>query len=316
MLAKQLKIAVVNNPCPKAYQSYGEMWIDGFRDAGCTVDVWAYQNISLIPARYDMYFFMDVRYDPATIPWYLGPRVVHTFDAHGTGAAYWAAQAAHFDYVALSSLPEVQQLAAEGFKNVLYLPEAANPRIHHATTLPHDRPHEIGYIGNPNGSLLRNGYTKDEMRRAMKEASPTAFDLKLDHGNEAEAFGTDYRDLLNSMRLCLDWPVSHNIGSRVFEASAAGCAVLRPDHNDGSGISEVLRPWEHYIPYDPTPQGLSLRLEQLRADGYRLSDAVAARAQKLVLRDHTYAVRAKRLLDTVLGDAGYFSLGGLMVEKY
>ena len=309
MLLRKFKVLIVNNVCPIPYQSYGEMLVDGFTDAGCEVTVWPYGDIKLIPPQFDLYFFMDIRYDPKDIPWYLNPRVVFSFDAHGTGPASWVEHSQYFDYVALASLPDLLAVAKSvPAGRTLHMREACNTRIHRELVPLDEREFTIGYIGNPNDNLLRNGLSKDSLRLHMKASIPESIDLKIDGGHNATAFGHDYCALLNSMKLCLDWPVSHNVGTRIFEASAAGCAVMRPVTDDDavSGLLSVFTPWVHFIPYEISLEGFTATYEQARADDWALARKVAKQAQALVLAEHTYAKRCETLVRTIFPGLGLF----------
>lgn len=65
---RRARIALINNTLHQKYQSYGDHWEDAFKLAHCEVDVFKYEDIHNLPNKgYDLYFFVEVRYDPEKI---------------------------------------------------------------------------------------------------------------------------------------------------------------------------------------------------------------------------------------------------------
>jgi len=93
-----------------------------------------------------------------------------------------------------------------------------------------------------------------------------------------------------------DRTISHNIGTRIFESSAAGCVPLWSKAGFNNGIDELLYENFHYISYDDTIEGLEKVLESLYQDEARM-EKVSKAAEKHVLNNHTYAHRARQVLD-------------------
>lgn len=294
MLARQFKVAFINNTLDEPYWSYGDHWKDGFEEAGCQVEVFRYEDIRNISPRYDLYFFMDIRYDPAIIPWYLGPRVVYSFDAHNTGVSYWEGMAKHFDYVALASknVIETLQSTLENPRKFIWLPEACNPKVHRPLGLPTQK-HKVGFIGNP-CDIKRGEYSRYDIQKFLC-GRDDYFDLKMVYGLDFNAYGDKYNQFLNMFPVCLDWPVANNLGTRIFEASAVGSAVLYPNVQDDNGLKELF-PSTHYMPYEPTPEGVTAALELLLKDDGALATSIGKSAREHVLNNHTYAHRVSHLL--------------------
>jgi len=279
-LLRKISVAVINTALPEPYNSYGDHWIDGFEDAGCTVKVFKYSEIEYIPARFDLYFFVEIRYNPSVIPWYLGPRVLYSWDSHIMSLQEFDRPSKCFDKILLASKIDADTLQSQGVTNAFWIPEACNPRIHKNLHLP--RTEKLGFIGNLNNTFRRNGFTKNDFIDHFKPYHKT------------HVWGNDYTAEQNKIRVMFDRPISHNIGTRVFESSAAGCVPLWSKAGFDNGIDELLYENFHYISYDDTIQGLEKVLEDL--DEAKM-DRIAKAAEKHVLNNHTYAHRARQVLD-------------------
>ena len=88
--------------------------------------------------------------------------------------------------------------------------------------------------------------------------------------------------------------------------------MLRPNVDEGSGLNVIFKPWQHYIPYEPTPSGLRDALDIIRQDNYQVAEAVAINAHSLVLKEHTYAHRCEQVIKSALGEKACFRLDGLI----
>lgn len=281
-LYKKLSVAVINSSLPEPYNSYGDHWIDGFTDAGCDVTVIPYDQIEYIPPKFDLYFFVEIRYDIGKIPWYLNPRVVYSWDSHVMDIGVWETYAKYFDWVILASKIDADSLIRLGTKNAAWVPEACNPRIHRNLHL--DRSEKLGFVGNRNNSLIRHGYTKDDFLNHFMPYQKTL------------AFGDLYTIEQNKIKIMFDRTIAHNIGTRIFESSAAGCVPLWSKAGYDNGIDELLTEGVHYISYDDTIEGLEKVLNDLTEERM---NKIACMAEKHVLKNHTYAHRALQVLETV-----------------
>ena len=185
--------------------------------------------------------------------------------------------------VLLASKIDVETLQSIGITNTHWIPEACNPRIHRNLHLP--RTENLGFIGNLNDTFVRNGHTKNDFVNHFKPYHKT------------HVWGEDYTVEQNKVRIMFDRTISHNIGTRIFESSAAGCVPIWSKAGFNNGIDELMGENFHYIPYDDTIEGLESVLKDL--DETRMG-RIAQNAEKHVLGNHTYAHRARQVLN-VLG---------------
>lgn len=83
----KVKIALINNTLVDRYASYGDYWLEAFRQSHCEVDVFKYEDIENLPNKgYNFYFFVEIRYFPEKINKndnYLScrPRLLYTQEA-------------------------------------------------------------------------------------------------------------------------------------------------------------------------------------------------------------------------------------------
>lgn len=285
---RKVRVAIINSPLDTKYHSYGDHWVDGFQDAGCTVDVYGYKEIQTLPLDYDLYFFVEVRYNPHSIPWFITPRVLYSWDAHVLGTDYYKDFAHKFDTIYLASKIDVESLVEMGLENFKWLPEACNPRLHKNKGL--ERDVDIGFVGHGNSNRIRNGKTKD------------AFLGWLQHSKHKEAlnhdsWGESYVDFMNKAKIAFDRVIAHNVGTRVFESAAMGCVPLWADIGvlEECGMSQLMEPGKHYVPYDDTTEGLDKVLDNLLSNPEKM-EQIAKQAQEHVLANHTYAHRAKEVI--------------------
>jgi hypothetical protein len=278
-LYRKLSIAVVNSSLPEPYNSYGDHWIDGFKDAGCDVTVFPYDQISYIPPKFDLYFFVEIRYKLSDIPWYLNPRVLYSWDSHLMDANAFEIPAHNFDKIFLASKIDVENLHKAGVMNIAWVPEACNPRVHKNLHL--DRTENLGFIGNLNNTIIRNGFTKNDFVNYFKPYHKT------------HVWGEQYTEEQNKIKIMFDRTINYNIGTRIFESSAAGCVPLWSKVGYPTGIEELLEEGVHYIPYADTIEDLDRVLKNLNESQM---SAVVEKAESHVLNNHTYAHRVKQIL--------------------
>lgn len=287
-LYRKIRVAIINTSLESKYHSYGDHWVDGFEDAGCDVEVFRYEEIKHIPIHFDLYFFVEVRYDPKTIPWCLTPRALYSWDAHVLGSSYYEPVSSRFDTVYLASKIDVEKLNSSGYGNVRWLPEACNPRIHR--DLKEKRSIDIGFVGKGNGTLKRKNLSKDDFLKWL-DSSPFRTIVTRDK------WGESYVEIMNSSRVAFDRVIGHNTGTRVFESAAMGCVPLWADSGirEECGMSELMEPFKHYVPYNDTINGLEHTLKTLFKDE-QMMERIANNAKDHVLKHHTYAHRARDVL--------------------
>jgi Glycosyl transferases group 1 len=288
-LFRKLKIALINSSLDQPYCSYGDHWRDGFEDAGCDVTVFPYQDIPLIPPGFDLYFFVEIRYNCQTIPWHLHPRVLYSWDSHVVGTYHYEIPCTCFTKVCLASKIDVDTLRSKGFNNVEWVPEACNPRVH--KNLHHDRPIKLGLIGHTAGGMLKNGKTRNDF---LEHLDKSTYGIHRIEG----IYGDKYSEEQNKIQVMFDRTITHNLGTRIFESGAAGCVPLwSADYKQSCGIDELMIENVHYVPY-VTIEDLDKTLAFLFANPSKM-DFIAKNAEKHVLDNHTYAHRVWKILEKI-----------------
>ena len=288
-LYRQLKIAIINTTLQEPYHSYGDHWVDGFQDAGCQVKVFGYDEIPTLPLGYDLYFFVEVRYNPIEIPWYACPRVLYSWDAHILGADFYRNIHNNYDKLCLASKLDVKNLQEMGVTNVFWIPEACNPKLHKDLGI--ERTFEIGLIGRHNSTYLRNGFSKTDFINFLNTSKYKSF-------FQTEIWGLPYVELMNKTTLAFDRVISHNVGTRVFEVAAMGCVPLWADSgiSNINGMDDLMVPGVHYVPYADTIESLINVVDDLLKNPAKIEEIRIA-AKQHVLAKHTYAHRVLSILD-------------------
>jgi glycosyltransferase involved in cell wall biosynthesis len=288
ILYRQLKIAVINSTLDEPYHSYGDHWVDGFKDAGCDVDVYKYDTIPTLPLKYDLYFFVEVRYNPESIPWYVYPRVLYSWDSHIMGVELYKILSKHFNMIFLASKIDVDALNYAGVENIIWIPEACNVQLHRDLDIP--RIYDIGLVGRQNDTIKRNGYTKTDFINFL-------INSKYKNFFKTEIWGESYVSLMNQTTIAFDRTVKHNIGTRIFESAAMGCVPLWSESgiSNTNGMSTLMEPWVHYVPYMDTIESLSEVINFLLSHPDKIAE-IRTKAKEHVCSNHTYAHRAKDVL--------------------
>jgi spore maturation protein CgeB len=241
----------------------------------------------MIPPGYDLYFFVEIRYDCKSIPWYVTPRVLYSWDSHILGPQDYEEPSTCFDKVLLASKMDVESLKARGFNNFVWIPEACNPRVHRNMHL--DRPINLGLIGQNNETIIKNGKTRNDF---IQHLSGAPYNLH----RVVDIYGEVYAAEQNKIKVMFDRTITHNIGTRIFESCAAGCVPLWSTGYD-NGIDELFTPNVHYVPYQDF-EDLDKSLEDLLSNQDK-RDRITKAAEKHVLNNHTYAHRAWQVLESM-----------------
>jgi hypothetical protein len=286
-LYRKLRVALINSTLDRPYHSYGDHWRDGFEDAGCDVTVFPYHEIPVISPGFDLYFFVEIRYDCRSIPWYLTPRVMYSWDSHVIGPQSYEDPSKCFDKVLLASKIDVETLKSQGFNNFVWIPEACNPRVHRNMHL--DRPINLGLVGQTNDTIFKNGKTRDDF---IKHLSGEPYNLHRVFDIYGEVYATEQ----NKIKVMFDRTITHNIGTRIFESCAAGCVPMWSTGYD-NGIDELLTENVHYVPYKDF-KDLDEALNTLLINPEKMANITKA-AEKHVLNNHTYAHRAWQVLENI-----------------
>jgi 2-polyprenyl-3-methyl-5-hydroxy-6-metoxy-1,4-benzoquinol methylase len=135
LTSRNHNIAVINNSLTKKYSSYGDYWIEYFRCAGANVDVFPYEEVDQLPAGYDFYFFVEVRYDVNKISSKANPRVLYTmeppnlnhlpqFDVIATGNSHIETQMFHRGFTRSLTLHQIDQPVTQWWN-----PQNGNDRL-------------------------------------------------------------------------------------------------------------------------------------------------------------------------------------------
>jgi len=292
---RKFRVAVINNTLEKPYWSYGDHWVDGFRDAGCDVTLFKYEQIPHLPPNFDLYFFVELRYNPAQIPWYIFPRVMYSWDSHVAGTEQYEPLSSFFDKILLANKIDVETLNQKFPEKYAWVPEACNPRVHSNQHL--DREHYLGYIGNPDARIPRNGKFKNDFLDYLKEYRNMFYAKHF--------YGPEYTELINKIEVMFDRTIGHNVGTRIFESGCAGCCTLWSKAGFNNGIEELLTENVHYIAYDDTLEGLKEVLDGLTEEKI---NAVAKAAEEHAKSNHTYVHRVRQIFK-ILGFNDLLTVG-------
>lgn len=223
---------------------------------------------------------------------------------------YWRAFAPHYDvFAVIQREPFLQELAASGVPNALYLPMAAQPSVHKALEL---SPAEQKRFGS-DLSFMGAGYPN--RRQAFRKL--TDYDFKI-WGTEWEGepalapflqlqgqriSSEDTVRIFNASKINLnlhsstrrEQAVTHGdfVNPRTFEIAACGAFQLV----DRRALMGELFAEDELAVFDSMEELLLKTEHYLKNPEERL--AVARRGQARVLKDHTYAARMRTLLDFV-----------------
>jgi len=118
------RIAFINNSLIPKYLSYGDYWLDAFKASGHQVDEYRYESIGHLPTGYDLYFFIEKRYEPQDIPDEVHPRWLYTQEDPSDEIL------SHFDVIATPNIGKAAEWSAKGHHiNVI-------PNSNHITSVP------------------------------------------------------------------------------------------------------------------------------------------------------------------------------------
>jgi len=288
VLYKKLKVAVICTPLPAAYHSYGDHWIDGFKDIGCEVERFTYDQIPHLKLGYDLYFFVEIRYSPFTIPWYAFPRVLYSWDSHVAGIDMYEPYHECFDHIYLASKIDVDVLNNKKLNRFKWIPEACNPHVHKDLGLKREYP--LGYIGNwGNESFRRNGLCKNDFINHLRDKYKDKFLWSKG------VYGEDYCKEQNKINIMWDYPITYNVGTRIFESCASGCIPMWSNAGYKNGIHTLLKEGVNYIEYNDTIEDLDSKIEWAFNNPQCL-EKMRIISRNYVLENHTYAHRALEIL--------------------
>ena len=106
-------VALINNTLSQKYLSYGDYVLEDLRLNGYEVTEFRYEDIDSLPEGFDLYLFIEVRYNPETIS-DVKPRILYTREAQNLN------NLPHYDLIISEDPALVKQLNDRGFVNVVY----------------------------------------------------------------------------------------------------------------------------------------------------------------------------------------------------
>lgn len=111
-------VALINNTLRHKYMSYGDFILDNLRLNGYEVTEFRYEDIDSLPAwpkkDFDLYLFVEVRYNPEDIPRDVKPKVLYAKEHQDLN------NLPQFDLIVSEDKNYVDQLNYRGFVNVVY----------------------------------------------------------------------------------------------------------------------------------------------------------------------------------------------------
>lgn len=258
-LTAGIKVAVVYAPLPTPYHSYGDFIFDAmkflFKDC---VHVSNIEELGVIVNEVGLVVLVEFNPD-----WYKVVRmgikdkcVLVGWDTHGHYMfSYLYNLCRHMKASFITGRHDVQRMNAMGLQNVHWIPEGHSEKIHTFENESVEERKGISFIGQVDnvirdaGGLTREDYVKI---------------LKLHYGDDFAVYtgmyGDLYRKCISKHRLTLDLPIAHNIGTRIFEASAMGVPTIRT-RNDSPGLDEFFVDRINMIEF--TPGNISEMLDKI-----------------------------------------------------
>lgn len=207
------------------------------------------------------------------------PTAAYLIDVH-LGPSLRRAQAAFFDHLFVAQRDHLAEYARAGAP-ADWLPLACDPAVHRP--LPGvAEAFDVGFVGSTAGAYAR--------RNALLGALAARFRLNdyrrpYPPGEMAEVYARS--------RLVFNCSVRGDLNMRVFEALGCGRPLLTD--RIGNGLLDLFADGEHLIAYADEAELLD------RAAGYLADPAararVAAAGHALALERHTYAHRARAIVD-------------------
>jgi hypothetical protein len=198
-----------------------------------------------------------------------------------------------FDRVFLASKVDIQTIKERAKGDSFrfeWLPEACNPRVHKNIVDILDRPYDLGFVGNYNRTLKRKNISRDEFNDFLT--------LNYKFLRACTIYGEKYNEVQNKFRIAFDRPVTHNLGTRIFESACAGCVPLYPRTGIDNGLDSLFEENIHYLSYDDTIEGMHQVLQKILNEPMAMKKIVDS-AKKHVMENHTYAHRAIQVINSL-----------------
>ncbi|GMU93003.1 MAG: hypothetical protein AMXMBFR4_20610 [Candidatus Hydrogenedentota bacterium] len=222
------------------------------------------------------------------------PKICYLIDTHCAFQTR-AAIARRFQFTFLAQKTRLEDFARAGVPNVAWLPLGCSPELHDVGPMP--RIHDVAFVG-------ALPHDPDDRRRRLLDAVAARFP----NHRIGRFWPEEMARIYAQSRIVVNVSAARDVNMRVFEALASG-ALLITDPADG--LEELFRDGEHLVVYRDDAELVPL-IEKYLAD-HAERERIAAAGRALVLSEHTYRHRARRMMMMVLEALG--ALGGASGES-
>ncbi|MDZ4860392.1 MAG: glycosyltransferase [Candidatus Hydrogenedentes bacterium] len=251
-----------------------------------------------LPTGFDpsLYLWVDSGVDdiPPDLELVSIPRVAYVIDTH-CAFDQRLAMTRRFNFTFLAQKSRLDDFVRAGVPNVAWMPLGCSPGLHNVG--PMDRIYDVAFVGSiPNDPNDRRKRLLD----AVRERFPNVVFGKYWPEEMARIYA--------QAKIVVNISAARDINMRVFEAMASG-ALLITDEADG--LEDLFVDSKHLVVYR-NDTDLLCRIEQYLADN-AARERIATAGKSLVLREHTYRERARRITLMVMESIG--ALGGLIGES-
>ena len=267
-------------------------YLTTLRELGHNVDMVIPTGDLTMHGKYDLTLHVDWGEDgllPA-IPYTLldapHPNVYICSDTH-IGYDYRLKTAKKFDLVLCNQLRGVQEFEKQGIQNVFWHPNAFHPLAYNQGVMDPQtgwktcavlKRHDVCFIGHA------NTMGRIEFLDTMFKAFPNFFYGQKLFDQAATVF--------NESKIVLNQAWSDDINMRVFESMGSGSLLLTPRVPT---VEMLFTDGVHCVMYDSTKDAIEKAHFYLAHDEER--EKIAKAGYDLVHEKHTYAVRAKRMIE-------------------
>ncbi len=183
-----------------------------------------------------------------------------------------------FDFVFLAQKGYVDALKRAGIERVTWLPLACDPEIHGPKE--GGKSHDVGFVGSVTAVHKR--------RKALLDSIGEHFDLCVER-----KFMDEMAEVYARSRMVFNNALNEDLNMRVFEALCSGSLLLT---DAACGLKDLFEEGKHYAEYiDDT----LIETIQYYLDRPNERERIATEGRKEVLTRHTYAHRARQMLETL-----------------
>ena len=262
------------------------------RSMGVACDHWPLEELSRIPASYELYLRID-HGDDYEVPWpeRLRPAVFYAIDTHVRHTWPKIRRAAPcYDLVFCCHRDGAERLGAE------WLPVGCDDALHGASARVRDL--DVAFVGT-DGGVPRKFYLQ-----ALRERYPNSAIGSAEYTRMAERYGR--------ARIGFNYAIAGDVNMRVFEVPAAGTLLMTNalPHDDLARLG--LEEGTHYAAYR-SPRELFARIDHYLAHSEE-RERIAGAGRAAVLGRHTYRRRMEQLLRLVEEKLGVHLARGSRLE--